>query len=146
MVQSLKKSVEHRLAACEEQTSFQLAATLDPRFKLAWCKDTCEAQKQRTALLAAANLVATPLVTSTQTQPGLSASPPAKRCKLFGFMGAQEATPPVSSSTTEEISKYLAEPCLDEKAQQINESSHPGQAVTEIPGNSCHLCTCREAL
>ena len=119
MVQSLKKSVEHRLSAYEEQTSFQLAATLDPGFKLAWCKDTCDAQKQRTALLAAANLLATPLVTSTQTKPGSSASPPAKRCKLFGFMGAQEATPPVSSSTTEEISKYLAEPSLDEKADPV---------------------------
>ena len=89
MVQSLKKSVEHRLSAYEEQTSFQLAATLNPRLKVAWCKDTCEAQKKRTALLAVVNLLATPLVTSAQTQPDSSASPPAKQCKPFGFLGAQ---------------------------------------------------------
>lgn len=35
MVQSLKNSVEHRLSAYEKQSSFQMAATLDPRFKLA---------------------------------------------------------------------------------------------------------------
>ena len=39
MVRSLKKSAEHRLSAYEEQTLFQLAATLDPCFKLAWCED-----------------------------------------------------------------------------------------------------------
>ena len=121
MVESLKKSTEQRMYVYEEQASFRLAATLDPRFKLAWCKDTCEAEKQSTSLLAATNILAPPPVSFTQSQPGSSASsPPAKQCQLFSFMGVKEAIPSSTSSTAEEIETYFCNHVLLRRKTQLD--------------------------
>ena len=39
LVCGLKHSLEKRLAVFEDKLLYRLAATLDPRFKLAWCKE-----------------------------------------------------------------------------------------------------------
>ncbi|KAI0232169.1 hypothetical protein LSAT2_017489, partial [Lamellibrachia satsuma] len=121
MVESLKKSTEQRMYVYKEQASFRLAATPDPHFKLAWFKDTCEAEKQSTSLLAATNILAPPPVSFTQSQPESSASsPPAKWCKLFSFMGVKEAIPSSASSTAEEIETYLSNHVLLRRKTQLN--------------------------
>ena len=121
MVESLKKSIDQRMSVYEEQTSFQLATTLDPHFKLAWCKNTCEAEKQRTSLFAATNILASPPVSSAQSQPGSSASSPsAKQCKLFGFMGVKEAIPSSTSSTAEETKHICPNRVLLRRKTQLN--------------------------
>ena len=56
MVDALIQSVSKRFNAFEYEKCFQLAAALDPRFKLAWCK-TSEAELIKSFLLMEADLI-----------------------------------------------------------------------------------------
>ena len=112
IVSTLKKSIDTRLSIYEETASFRLAATLDPRFKLAWCSSQPEATDQRASLQAAANKLSPPppeLPTALSTS---ASSPPTKRCRLFNFMNSSQPTPTVniSDAVAEEVSTYLSQP------------------------------------
>ena len=99
MVDALMQSVSKRFNAFEYEKCFQLAAVLDPRLKLAWCK-TSEAKLIKSFLLmeddSTVSVVEGELTTSSTNEPSQ------KRCRLFSLMGNIGST---STSSTKRISK-----------------------------------------
>ena len=119
MVDTRLTSIDRRLNTYTGQKCFQLAATLDPRFKLAWCSNDGEADVQRKALQAAGER-REGVAPAPQPGPSTSTSPPApKRCKLFDSMGHTEASHRSTSGVAEEIASYLSERCLPEKEDPV---------------------------
>ena len=51
LLTSLADSLEHRLSVYECEELYTIACTLDPRFKLKWCKSESERSYQRGVLL-----------------------------------------------------------------------------------------------
>ena len=82
MVKTLKSSVDKRLTKYESLELFQMAAMLDPRFKLLWCTEG-ERADLRQALINNVNVI---LPESNEIADTIT-SPPRKRAKLFSFMG-----------------------------------------------------------
>ena len=54
---ALLKSIDRRLSAYEDKNSFQMAAILDPRFKLAWCHSKQESAKMKNGLMTAVDVL-----------------------------------------------------------------------------------------
>ena len=107
---ALLKSIDRRLSAHEDKNSFQMAAILDPRFKLVWCHSKQESSEMKNCLMTAVDVI-----NSSSAVPASSPeSPPRKRCKLFSFMAtaATQATLPTDIACKEEVETYLSQPCL----------------------------------
>ncbi|XP_062579450.1 zinc finger BED domain-containing protein 4-like [Saccostrea cucullata] len=111
MIQTLVHSVESRLSPFEENETFILAAVLDPRFKIRWCKsgkveEIVALLKERT------NNVQTQDIDDL-TSPE---SPPTKKGKTDFFSFLPPSTPKrkrhVSGPTTE-MDIYLGEDCTE---------------------------------
>ena len=119
IITTLQSSLEKRLAQFEHMTCFQLAAVLDPRFKLDWCLDA-EVPDMRTLLRSTAKKTATrPPATESADEP-----PPAKRSKLFNFMAnrsTQHAHTDTDTITPEnnEVTTYLEQPCEPEDSDPL---------------------------
>lgn len=108
LMSTLKSSVDRRLVKFEKNTTFTIAALLDPRFKLRWANTDTERSTVKDSvieLMEAVNLQKP----DTQTQP-----PPAKRQKvasdLFDFMAEEEEPNPVTSIAKQELEDYLSQP------------------------------------
>lgn len=115
LVTALKQSLERRLSVYEEKSLYKMAAALDPRFKLAWCKEG-EVADQRAAFTKEAASM-TPASTIFTPSESASRSPPKKQRKLFSFMTAPTTRP--QHTIPEEITNYLADPCLPEETDPL---------------------------
>ena len=102
LVTSLQASLERRLAPYEDMEVYQLATTLDPRFKLNWC-DEREGAALVTPPPAA---VAPPASTSADG----TESPPYKRCRLLSFLANANTAAALPADV--EVSEYLPLPAL----------------------------------
>ena len=86
--------------------TLQMAAILDPRFKLAWCHSKQKSSKMKNCLMTAVDVI-----NHSSAVPALSPkSSPRKRCKLFSFMtaAATQATLPTDIACKEEVETYLS--------------------------------------
>lgn len=112
LVSSLQSSIETRLNKFESMEAFQLAATLDPRYKLDWCHDD-EVQDIRDLLTRKYNVARSVAASSTSrmdTSLVPEESPPMKRNKFFALVN-RSSTPRPSET---EVSLYLSQPCVQE--------------------------------
>ena len=107
---TLKSSVEKRLSVYLEREEFQLAAMLDPRFKLQWCTTSDQEASKKTLLLQHFHLKKDQS-TSTATESDC-VPPPKTKSRILSFMGsAMSATPRKADN---ESLTYLGEPCITE--------------------------------
>ena len=126
LVSGLLKSLEKRLHTYEKNHVYQLAAILDPSFKLDWCNSEDERVAMKSTLAKQAfalNRTAAPLPLSVTTG---ASSPVKKRKKLFSFM--QHSSPLLSEChggrqindvINTEIQTYLNEPCLSDDSDAM---------------------------
>ncbi|KAK3853849.1 hypothetical protein Pcinc_039628 [Petrolisthes cinctipes] len=121
LVSALRKSLEKRLSVYEDKLLYRLAATLDPRFKLAWCRES-ELKEQQAVLIKEVESI----ISSTTTCPvessaiSMTPPPPVKQSKLFSYMTAAAAAPITTRYTNSmEVSTYLADPCLPEDTDPL---------------------------
>ncbi|XP_072048394.1 zinc finger BED domain-containing protein 4-like [Amphiura filiformis] len=114
----LKSSLEKHFSYFETIEVFQVAAALDPRFKLDWCSPD-EAEKMR-RLLHDKVAALSSLNGSSKT---LEESPK-KKFKLFQFMS--------SSTGQSQVDRYLVEPSLDEDADPLQYWSQKRYAYPEL--------------
>lgn len=101
-VSTLASSIDSRLGVYEHMESFQLAAVLDPRWKVDWC--TPEEVKDLTDLLSDKVSALLP-----KPETNVTSSPPKKKCKLFRFMSSTSSKSSSSSSAQAQVDNYLAE-------------------------------------
>ena len=116
---ALKDSLSRRMVVYEANDDYILAAILDPRFKLLWCRNDDE-KKRAEALLTAEMAKVKPQDISDVTEEETSiCKPPKKKCKIFTFMDEDRDKHTQSTrSITEqklEIQKYLEDPHEDDK-------------------------------
>ena len=83
------KSWEKHLSIYEDKLLYRLAATLDPCFKLAWCKEN-EMKELRDVLIKGAKSVTSSSATCpTESSPkSMIPAPPVKQSKLFSYITA----------------------------------------------------------
>ena len=112
LITTLQASQEERLTKYEEMEHFQLAAILDPRFKLDWCSED-ELQPMK-SLLNEKYQSLNPASASFDE----SEAPPAKRRKLFSFMTARHTIAQSAPST--EVTRYLNLPCISEDENPLD--------------------------
>lgn len=126
LVSGLKHSLEKRLTVFEDKQRYKLAAALDPRFKLAWCKEG-EVKEQQAALIKEAIALTSLSNKSADGESVTLASsqqqPPKKQSKLFSFMTAGTLPRSTScdkqSTASQEVASYLADPTLPEDADPL---------------------------
>ncbi|KAI2659489.1 Zinc finger BED domain-containing protein 4 [Labeo rohita] len=106
-VSTLQSSLESRLTKFEEMECFQVAATLNPRFKLDWCIG--EEQVIIKNLLNAKVESASPKGNATMN----GSTQPKKRPKLFSYMESQSSAMPADTAP-HEVPVYFSTPCLTE--------------------------------
>ena len=80
---NLKSSLQRRFAGYEEDKLLQLAAVLDPRFKLKWCSGSTSEQI-RDLLNAEVKAVAPPPSAKKQPTTPETTKPPSEKSRLFG--------------------------------------------------------------
>ena len=112
LITTLQASQEERLTKYEDMEHFQLAAILDPRFKLDWCSED-ELQPMK-SLLNEKYQSLNPASASFDE----SEAPPAKRRKLFSFMTARHTIAQSAPST--EVTRYLNLPCISEDENPLD--------------------------
>lgn len=128
IISTLETSLESQLAKFEDMECFQVAAALDPRFKLDWCSS--EAEQVIVKNVIAAKLgSACPKVSTTSD----ICHQRRKRSKLFSYMESQAAAVPIDSAP-HELPVYLRSPCLEDDANpllfwKINEHNFPNLAA-----------------
>lgn len=113
MVSTLMSSLSRRLAQYKSEDVYQIAAALDPRFKLRWSDTPVEMESKLLNYARKQNI-------ETDQSNDHDSSPPAKRSKcdnsgLFSFMTpSKERQRHVSGDIVKmEVSQYLIEPCID---------------------------------
>ena len=111
-VSALKLSLKKRMPYYEEIESYQLAAVLDPRFKLSWANDE-EKEPLISLLKATITKMERRTLRSTNEQPTQQEEqnnePPAKKTKtLFSFIDMpSQSQSDANKSTSEELDAYL---------------------------------------
>ncbi|MGH0115525.1 UNVERIFIED_CONTAM: hypothetical protein FKN15_024855, partial [Acipenser sinensis] len=114
-VVTMQSSLEKHIAMFEDMECFQMAVTLDPRFKLDWCMG--EEVNSIRELLTNKVFSLSPKVdamTRDSTSP-----PPKKRIKLFSYMTTYSTPTPPSTTASDELTNYLSQPCLSEDANPL---------------------------
>lgn len=128
LVSGLLKSVEKRLHTYENNKVYQLAAILDPSFKLDWCNT--EEEKVNMQLNLATQAFAMQRTEVPPPPPSVieTASPVKKRKKLFSFMDSSsslseshEGTPrrQIKDVINTEVQTYLNQPCLSDDSDTM---------------------------
>ena len=114
---ALLKSIDRRFSAYEDKNSFQMAAILDSRFKLAWCHSKQESSKMKNCLMTAVDVINP----SSAVPASSPESPPRKRYKLFSFIDAAvaQATLPTDIACKEEVETYLFQPCFPDDSNPL---------------------------
>ena len=106
------------LAVYEETQDYIIAAVLDSRFKLRWCKDENERTSVKSILTN--RLADVNHVPSAVNQHVVSSdSEPPKKKRLFSFMEDKESHSNLSTNYEIELNKYLEEPCVEEKVNPL---------------------------
>lgn len=95
---------------------FQLAACLDPTFKMAWCANLEERESLQHALRDEMDI--TDGSSTQQPQSSELPPPPKKVKKLFGCMG-EPTTVPAANSNDDELTNFLATPHLTEDTDPL---------------------------
>jgi hypothetical protein len=112
LVLALKNSLERRMPYYETNESYILAAMLDPRFKLKWCKSQADRIKYKLMLKEEAKKYDPSLPTQPTPDDTTTLECPAKRSKtLFTFMGKEETFTESENTNAKTIDSYLAAPC-----------------------------------
>ena len=96
---------------------YQMAAALDPRFKLDWCFTDFERQSN-TFLIRLGKSVNLNLASGSNPESS-SHSPPKKRIKLFSFMSSTREIPRSELSLENEVKDYFADAILEEEKDQL---------------------------
>ena len=131
LLSSLQTSLEKRLSKYEDMEVFQLAATLDPRYKLDWCTDN-EFEILKKMLLKKADFAP-----DTITELSDECPPPSKRAKPgLSFMKDRSHYSHASCDvvgTASEINDYLSQPCLPDNTNVLlfwksNQNKYPALA------------------
>ncbi|XP_048867870.1 zinc finger BED domain-containing protein 4-like isoform X12 [Brienomyrus brachyistius] len=124
LVSILQSLVEKHLAKFEDIQCFQMASTLDPRFKLDWCTGE-EVNTIKDLLIGKVECL------SPKFNAGYSdwTAQPVKRPKLFSYMESQTSPSDIAKATRDVI-VYLSQPCLAEDADPLaywkgNQTSFP---------------------
>ncbi|KAG7156510.1 hypothetical protein Hamer_G006475 [Homarus americanus] len=140
LVSLLQSSTETRLNKFESMEAFQIAATLDPRYKLDWYHDYDNVVQDIRALLTVKyNMAGSVDPTTTDTSP--AEPPPMKRNNLCP---GQPVFYTKTNSITE-VSLYLNQPCPQEDGDplategQATLSFLSHQACSKVPGHSCYI-------
>ncbi len=119
LVATLSLSVDNRLGNYEDEEVFQLAAALDPRWKLAWCTPEKARTLKGVIIEKAKSLCSTSAVETADR----SDEPPPKRSKFFKFMNdtpLQDVTVPHSAvQVNTQVQEYFDSPCLPESADPL---------------------------
>ncbi|XP_042236493.1 E3 SUMO-protein ligase ZBED1-like [Homarus americanus] len=125
LVSTLQSSAETRLSKFESMEIFQLAATLDPRYKLDWCRDD-EVQNIRDLLTQKYNDMAASV---SRADTSTAEPPPMKRNKFFAL--ANRSSTPRPTPSDSEVSLYLSQPCLPEDVDPLDywKAKHPEFSV-----------------
>ena len=119
----LDTSLERRLSKYEDMEVFQLAATLDPCYKLDWCMDE-EFDNIRDILIKKAEDIASRIIPE-------DGPPPAKRARPgLGFMKDRSQSSSEAVGTLFEINNYLSHPCMPDDTNILlfwkdNEKKYP---------------------
>lgn len=122
---TLQTALERRLLKFEDMECFQMAATLDPRFKLDWCNGE-EQNTIRNLLAAKVDSIRPEATSAINIQPH-------KRPGLFSYMDTQTTSVPIDASS-HELPVYLSAPCLAEGTNPLlfwkeNQNRFPNLAV-----------------
>nr|XP_023696970.1 zinc finger BED domain-containing protein 1-like [Paramormyrops kingsleyae] len=120
LVSILQKAVDKHLAKFEEMQCFQMASTLDPRFKLDWCIGE-EVITIKDRLMGKVECLRVGY-TDYSAQPK-------KRPKLFSYMESQSC-PSADAKALHDVIVYLNQPCLAEDVDPLaywkgNQTSFP---------------------
>lgn len=108
MVVTFKDSIEKRLEVYEKELAFQLAAALDPRWKLAWCNQ--EEAKSIKEDISKKLLDLTPSSSSELAE----LSPPQKRSRYLSFMADSSSQSALSSDKQLQVDEYFSASCVSE--------------------------------
>ncbi|XP_048867860.1 E3 SUMO-protein ligase ZBED1-like isoform X2 [Brienomyrus brachyistius] len=120
----LQKAVDKHLAKFEDMQSFQMASTLDPRFKLDWCIGE-EVNTMKYLLMGKVECLSPKLSAGYNDYSGQ----PKKRPKLFSYMESQSG-PSAVAKASHDVIVYLSQPCLAEDVDPLaywkgNQTSFP---------------------
>lgn len=113
LVRELTESLERRLSKYESGDIYKIASTLDPRFKLKWCKNRVEKDLIKGYMLSKMvevqlNKQNLPVILKCQDE-----LPMPKRTKLFSFMESDDEEEACTTYTDEtELNDYLSKPSV----------------------------------
>ena len=150
-VTALRSSLMKRMAVYEKKNDYNIAAMLDPRFKLFWCRD--EDEKERVKAIVECELARvvvcvphTPIVEESSGTIETECEPSSKKRRLFTFMDESRSNRSEPRHQKRELQEYLEEPCVDEEMNPLtywiqNQSVYPSlsviaQRVLGIPSSS----------
>jgi len=124
MVVTFKDSIEKRLEVYEKELAFQLAAALDPRWKLAWCNQ--EEAKSIKEDISKKLLDLTPSSSSELAE----LSPPQKRSRYLSFMADSSSQSALSSDKQLQVDEYFSASCVSEDDDpltfwKLNQQKYP---------------------
>jgi hypothetical protein len=107
LVTGLVDSIKKRLSGYDHLDVYQPAAVLDPRFHVSCCSHEEASTLRATLRSNVADL------SPTLKERSSTAAPPAKRCRLFNYVSAQQVPQNLSTSAEREVHEYLQQPHVD---------------------------------
>ena len=116
-VTTLQPSLVKRMVVYEKKNDYIMAAMLDPRFKVLWCKDEEEKGKVKAIIEGEmAKIAPDPdtLVVESSDTTEIELEPPNKKRCLFTFMDKSRSNQSEPDDKEKELQKYLEEPCINE--------------------------------
>lgn len=123
LLSTLKASIDKRLKVYLNETTFVLAAILDPRYKLQWCSSVERLEHEKTLTEAAnAQNVSIPEHDSGCEEPPRKKSKTCDENDLLSFMTLPtepNTTTTCASPVAEEVKQYLTEPLEPRSADPL---------------------------
>ena len=136
LVTSLADSLERRLSVYEREEIYTIACTLDPRFKLKWCKNESERSYQRVVLLSKMPSIDETILHSQTIIEHLESNTESRepnRSSLFSFMESDEEHTTFHGTNKSELDDYLIKHTIPDDSDPLsfwkdNESTYPNLA------------------
>jgi hypothetical protein len=122
LINALTASLDSRMAVYEEKEEYLLAAVLDCRFKLRWCKDDSEITRLKTMLTEKISIIIIteePVANRSDITEVASIQEPPKKKRLFSFMKDDQGPESTQANPLCEIKRYLEEPCEEEAVNPL---------------------------